>query len=84
MNEIRFRASEDKILELAMLRRKSHAMLTHTQCTKCGSYSYVLPNMLDSCECERCYIERLCRDGLQCTLGDLREFEVIGLTWKNL
>lgn len=50
---------DTKILELVNRRRKC-AIITHTACSKCGSYNFVLANALDmSCECERCYIERI-------------------------
>ena len=61
MNEIRFRASEDQLYDEMLRRREAHKWIgaLHLPCDKCGSYKYVMPNMLDSsCECETCWAER--------------------------
>lgn len=61
MQEIRFRYSEDKLLEEQLKRRKAHKWIgaLHCACDKCGSYQYVMLNIVDkTCECERCWAER--------------------------
>lgn len=62
MNEIRFSASEDKLYDELLRRRKAYKFLgaLHLRaCDKCGSYNYVISNPLDmSCECEQCWANR--------------------------
>lgn len=46
-------------MDEAMKRRKVNGYALHVACGKCGSYRYVLPNMLTrSAECEDCFIIR--------------------------
>lgn len=61
MNEIRFRASEDKLYEELMKRREiyKHIGLLHHACDKCGKYNYVMCNLSNrTCECEGCWAKR--------------------------
>lgn len=55
---IRFRTSEEQVMDEAMRRRKCNGYVPHLAC-KCGSFRYVLPNMQTrQGECEDCFIIR--------------------------
>lgn len=61
MQEIRFRESEDQLLEEQLKRRKAYQVIgaEHIRCDKCGGHSYVMPLMVGrTFECERCWAER--------------------------
>lgn len=56
--EIRFRASEEQLLEELMQRRKAHKLIgaDRIRCDKCGFGHYVMPNITErSFECEQCW-----------------------------
>lgn len=60
MNEIRFRASEDQLLEELERRREVRKWFyTDLPCDTCGSRSYVIADLSTrTCECEQCWANR--------------------------
>lgn len=61
MNEIRWRASEDKLLEELMQRRKAYQLIgaDRIRCDTCGRGPYVMPNIMErTFECEHCWAKR--------------------------
>lgn len=61
MQEIRFRESEEELLEEQLKRRKAYKVIgaEHIPCDKCGGRCYVMPRMAGKIfECERCWAER--------------------------
>lgn len=61
MNEIRYRASEDQLLEELMRRREAFKLIgaDRIRCDKCGMGHYVIPNIVDrTFECEQCWAKR--------------------------
>ena len=61
MNEIRFRHSEEQLIEEQLKRRKAYKYIgaEHIRCDKCGGHIYVMPLLAGrTFECERCWAER--------------------------
>lgn len=61
MQEIRFRASEEQLLEELMKRREAYKTIgaDRIRCDKCGFGHYVMPNIVErSFECEECWAKR--------------------------
>lgn len=59
--EIRFRSSEDQLMEELMKRREAHKWIgaLHCPCDKCGSYWFVISDFTTrTCECEGCWAKR--------------------------
>lgn len=60
-SEIRFRASEDQLLDELMRRREVHKIIgaLHCACDKCGGYWFVISDPTTrTCECEGCWAKR--------------------------
>lgn len=60
MQEIRFRQSEDKLLEELTKRRNARKWFyTDLPCDTCGSRSYVIADLSTrTCECEQCWANK--------------------------
>lgn len=61
MQEIRFRASEDQLLEELMKRREAYKLIgaDRIHCDKCGFGHYVMPLLAGrTFECEQCWAKR--------------------------
>lgn len=61
MQEIRFRASEEQLLEELMKRREANKTIgaDRIRCDKCGFGHYVMPNIAErTFECEQCWAKR--------------------------
>lgn len=61
MNDIRFRYSEDQLLEELMKRRNARKwFFTNLPCDTCGSRRYVISDLSTrTCECEECWAKRI-------------------------
>lgn len=60
-SEIRFRASEEQLMDELYKRRESHKWLgcLHLPCDKCGRYWFVMSDPTTrTCECEGCWAKR--------------------------
>lgn len=61
MDEIRFRASEEQLLEELKQRREAYRIIGADRicCDTCGMGHYVIPNIAErTFECEQCWAKR--------------------------